>query len=83
MNYLKKTVLLSDNHLGFLATRVEYLENAGYNVVTATNPENTNKAILSGKVHLAILSTRLWYYVLRRIRLVQPVQSRFEEFSHW
>lgn len=56
---MKKTILLADNFPEFLATRAEYLEQAGYRVVKAGSPEEARQAINSLNIHLAILDVRL------------------------
>ena len=54
-----KRVLISDNHLEFLDTRAEFLEMAGYQVLKATNPNQTRQAMMNANIHLAILDVRL------------------------
>jgi DNA-binding response OmpR family regulator len=56
---MPKTVLLVDNHAEFLATWSEYLERADYRVITASDPAEARRLILSGNVHLAIFDKRL------------------------
>jgi DNA-binding response OmpR family regulator len=54
-----KIILLADNLQDFLEARREFLEQAGYTVITADNPADTRKILERGKVDLAILDIRL------------------------
>lgn len=54
-----KTILLADNHVEFLDTRVEFLERAGYSVVKARSPEETRERLEDTWVHILILDIRL------------------------
>ena len=53
------TILIADNDPDFLSTRREFLERAGYTVITASNPRETRQKLGIGNVDLAILDIRL------------------------
>lgn len=55
----KGTLLFADNDPFFLATRKESLEQAGYTVITATNPDDAKRKLEIGGIDLAILDIRL------------------------
>lgn len=55
----KGKILLADNNTAFLDTRREFLEAAGYEVVTASNPEKARAILNDTWVHLAIIDLRL------------------------
>ena len=55
----KATILLADNDLDFLKTRSEFLKQNGYNIITALDPIDAQRAIEQGKADLAILDLRL------------------------
>jgi DNA-binding response OmpR family regulator len=52
-------ILFADNNLSFLNVRKEFLETAGYQVITATNPEQARDILRRVPVDLAILNIRL------------------------
>lgn len=54
-----KIILMADNQSDFLEERREFLENAGYTVVTTNNPADTRNVLMRGGVDLAILDLRL------------------------
>ncbi len=55
----RRQILFADNNAAFLTTRRERLEEEGYSVLTASNPEKA-RAILEGTwLHLAIVNLRL------------------------
>jgi DNA-binding response OmpR family regulator len=54
-----KIVLMADNLPSFLDERREFLKQAGYTVVTADNPMDTERILKRGGVDLAILDIRL------------------------
>jgi len=54
-----KIILLADNLPDFLDERKEFLEEAGYTVITAQNPVDAEKILERGLVDLAILDIRL------------------------
>ena len=53
------TVLFADNFVEFLKTRSEFLEDAGYRVIPATNPVEAREMLEQGGIDLAILDVRL------------------------
>jgi predicted nucleotide-binding protein/DNA-binding NarL/FixJ family response regulator len=55
----KKTILLADNDPDFLATRKEFMQQAGYVVVLASNPTEARQKLEVGGIDLAILDLRL------------------------
>ncbi len=55
----KLTILLADDDPDFLALRAEYLEAAGYRVLTASNPDAAKTLLENAYVHLALLDLRL------------------------
>jgi len=55
----KKIILMADNMPDFLEKRCEFLEQAGYTVVTADNPADARGILDNGMVDLAILDIRL------------------------
>jgi DNA-binding NtrC family response regulator len=55
----KATILFADNHTHFLNTRKEFLERAGYRVITADNLEAARRILEGGQIDLAILDIRL------------------------
>lgn len=55
----KKVILFADNDPDFLATRSEFLEQAGYVVIRASNPAQAQRELESGQLDLAILDFRL------------------------
>jgi CheY-like chemotaxis protein len=54
-----KIILMADNLGDFLEERREFLEQAGYTVVTADNPGDSEKILERGGIDLAILDIRL------------------------
>lgn len=54
-----KIILIADNMQNFLDERREFLKQAGYTVVTADNPTDTERILKRGGVDLAILDIRL------------------------
>jgi DNA-binding response OmpR family regulator len=54
-----KQVLFADNSPEFLDTRAESLEKAGYKVLKARSPEEAQRLLSEGRVHLAIIDIRL------------------------
>ena len=54
-----KTILIADNDNALLKARSAVLVGAGYHVLTAANPEEARRAMLTRNVHLAILDMRL------------------------
>jgi predicted nucleotide-binding protein len=52
-------ILFADNDPDFLKTRCEYLEQEGYNVITASTPIEARDLLLQGMVDLAVLDVRL------------------------
>ena len=52
-------ILFADNNQSFLNARKEFLETAGYQVITATNPEDARDILRRVPVDLAILNIRL------------------------
>jgi len=56
---IAKIILLADNLRNFLDERREFLEQAGYTVVTASNPTDVERILERGGVDLAILDIRL------------------------
>jgi predicted nucleotide-binding protein len=55
----KSTILFADNNPDFLSTCKEFLENAGYRVVTAANPTQARQVLKEKHIDLAILDLRL------------------------
>lgn len=55
----KATILFADNDPDFLATRSEFLEQAGYTVIPARNPAQAQRKLEDGGIDLAILDIRL------------------------
>ena len=55
----KGTILLADNDLDYLTIAKEYLERAGYAVLTAQNFDDTRHALEKGGFNLAVLDVRL------------------------
>jgi predicted nucleotide-binding protein len=55
----KATILFADNDPAFLATRREFLERAGYTVISASNPTEARQKLEIGEIDLAILDIRL------------------------
>jgi DNA-binding NtrC family response regulator len=55
----KATILFADNDPDFLDTRKEFLEHAGYRVITASNPIEARQKLEIGGIDLAILDIRL------------------------
>lgn len=56
---MKRIVLLVDNNKDFLATRAEFLENAGYRVITASTQEGARQVMRQQHLHLALLDLRI------------------------
>ncbi len=56
---LQATLLLADNDPDFLATWKEFLEQAGYAVIPASNPAEAKQKLEIGGIDLAILDIRL------------------------
>jgi predicted nucleotide-binding protein len=54
-----KVILFADNDLDFLEVRALFLKQAGYQVVTATNPQETREKLEQGGIDLAIIDIRL------------------------
>lgn len=54
-----KIILMADNDPNFLEVRREFLEEAGYIVITACNPADAGEILEQGRVDLAILDIRL------------------------
>ena len=52
-------VLIADNHQAFLQTRAEFLQKAGYDVITAETPEDTISLLDSYHFHIVILDIRM------------------------
>jgi len=50
---------MADDNKEFLANRQEDLEDAGFTVIPASNPEDASRILERGDVHLAILDMRL------------------------
>lgn len=55
----KGTILLADNLIRALETRAEFLENAGYRVIKASNYDEALRQLSDAWVHLAVLDMRL------------------------
>jgi len=55
----KATILFADNDPDFLTTRKEFLEQAGYSVITASDPVEARQKLEIGGIDLAILDIRL------------------------
>jgi CheY-like chemotaxis protein len=55
----EKIILMADNQREFLAARCEFLEQAGYTVITAHNPTDAERILERGSVDLAILDIRM------------------------
>ncbi|MEJ2749205.1 MAG: response regulator, partial [Anaerolineae bacterium] len=55
----KQTILLADNDKDFLATCGEFLETAGYHILTADSPDEAKKLLETSRIHLAILDLRM------------------------
>ena len=55
----KAITLLADDDLDFLSTRAEILENSGYHVIKAGNPDDTRARLAEGKIHIAVIDLRL------------------------
>jgi len=55
----KATILFADNDPYLLETSKEFLERAGYTVITATNPEEATKKLETGGIDVAVLDIRL------------------------
>jgi CheY-like chemotaxis protein len=55
----KAIILFADNDSRFLKIRKEFLDEEGYQVVTATNPVDARKILEKGKVDIAILDIRM------------------------
>lgn len=55
----RATILFADNNPDFLATRKEFLEQAGYTIVPATDPVEARRKLEVGGIDLAILDIRL------------------------
>ena len=53
------TILFADNDLDFLETRQTFLENAGYHVIAATNPNEAKGILEINKIDIAIIDVRL------------------------
>jgi DNA-binding response OmpR family regulator len=53
------TILLADNDFNFLKTRLEFLEQEGYQVFPAANPTEARRALERGGIDVAILDIRL------------------------
>lgn len=56
---MEETLLLADNDLEYLDTTKTQLEKAGYNVLTASTPEETRRMLAERNVDLVILDLRL------------------------
>jgi DNA-binding response OmpR family regulator len=54
-----KHILFADNSPEFLDARAESLEKAGYKVLKAHSPEEAQRLLSEGRVHLAIIDMRL------------------------
>ena len=54
-----KRILLADNDPDFLRTRRAILEDAGYQVIPAANPDEAKRILDAGNIDLAILDIRL------------------------
>ncbi len=55
----KTTILFADNEPNLLDTSKEFLEKAGYTVITASNPTEAKRKLELGGIDLAILDLRL------------------------
>jgi len=55
----EKIILMADNLQEFLDERREFLERAGYTVITADNPLDAERIMERGRVDLAILDIRM------------------------
>lgn len=55
----KFRILLGDNDPNFLELTAEYLEDLGYDIVTATSPEEAEAIMQHQRLHLAVLDLRL------------------------
>ena len=56
---MQPIILFADNDPDFLKTRSEFLEQAGYQVIPATQPAEAKRVIEQGQVDLAVLDLRL------------------------
>ena len=54
-----KIILMADNFPDFLSERKEFLERAGYTVITACNPQSAETILARGGFDLAVLDIRL------------------------
>jgi predicted nucleotide-binding protein len=55
----QSVILLADNDLDFLRVRKKLLEQAGYRVETATNPDEAREKLERGGIDLAVIDIRL------------------------
>jgi len=55
----KATILFADNDQDFLRTRAEFLQQEGYQVISATSPTETRRTLELGGMDLAIVDVRL------------------------
>lgn len=59
LSMAKATILFADNDAAFLKTRKEFIENEGYQVLTAATPSEARKLLETARIDLAILDIRL------------------------
>jgi DNA-binding response OmpR family regulator len=52
-------ILLADNDKDFLNTRAEFLQNAGFRVLTASSPQEAEHILETARIHVAVLDIRL------------------------
>lgn len=55
----RATILFADNEPYLLKTSKEFLEKAGYTVITATNPKDAAEKLKTGGIDVAVLDIRL------------------------
>ncbi len=55
----KATILFADNNAAFLKIRSEFLENKGYKVIPAIDPEDAEKKLNDQSIDLAVVDIRL------------------------
>jgi len=53
------SILIADNDIDFLETRAEYLEEEGYQVLSASSLEEARQLLAEARIHLAILDIRM------------------------
>ena len=55
----KATILFADNDRDFVETRAEFLQDEGYQVIIANDPQQARKKLILGGIDLAVIDIRL------------------------